>query len=185
MAFVVTVQQLRIQRFGLIVEGDQVNLRHGGRGALQCRDRDLGGTVRRKSEHTGRDRGEGKRPQSKAVGESQTASVARGKGLRLSVSATRPAWTNRVEDVPRRQREPGRYLRVSGLASAELGARGAQFGFAGCLVYGPIHSGSRDQVLVGRVDNRINPLTRDISANDGEAKGSRVTNGHASTIPRR
>ena len=176
-------EQSRVQSFGLAIERDQVNLQHRRRGVFQRRDCDFRGTIRRKSKRTGRDRRERNRPQSKLVAKSQTASIARGKSLRLSSIATRPARTNGVEDVRRRQGEPGRYLRISGFASAKLGACGAQLGFTCGLVDRPVHSATGDQVLVGCVDDRVHPHTRDVPANDDDAKGSRVPTRHRATIP--
>ncbi len=116
------------------VESHQQYLLHRGLDRAKGVHGYLGRLFFREAERPGGDRRKRDRPGSELVGDLDGASVARSEYVDLSVIASTPDRSNRVDDETGRKAERRGGLGVSGLAAAKNRASGGELFCPGCSV---------------------------------------------------
>ena len=146
-------------------------------------ERDPGGPAQRKTVDPRRDGRKRHGAAAELRGERERGAVARREQLVLAAAAAVPDGADRVDDVARRKVARGGGLRLAGLAAAEPPAL-LQDRWPAGAVNGAVDAAAAEQRPVGRVDDRVCGMLRDVSLHDPDAiRGARSC--HLLSVDRR
>src|ERR1017187_9075979 len=145
------------------VESYQQYLLHRGLDRAKGVHGYLGRLLFREAERAGGDCRKRDRPDSELAGDLDGASIARSEYVDLSVIASAPDRSNRVDDEAGRKAERRGGLGGSRLAAAKNRTSGDELFCAGCSVNGPVNASTAQQGTVRGVDHRVDLEGGDVS----------------------